>query len=75
MTPTPSYRTPTLRGLTIPVGLILLISAAAIGGVSVFAARGQDRVAIEASLHLGKSVIAERERALGVIMIEYSFWD
>ena len=75
MTPASSYRTPTLRGLMIPVGLILLVSMAVIGGVAVYAAQGQDRVATQASLHLGKSVIADRQRALSVIMIEYSFWD
>ena len=59
----------------IPVGLILLISVVVIGGVAMYAAQGQDRVATQASLHLGKSVIAERQRALGVIIIEYAYWD
>ena len=59
----------------IPVGFILLISIALIAGVAVYAARGQDRVAVEASIHLARSVLADVQRDLGRTLIDYSFWD
>ena len=66
---------PRLRSLLIPVGFILLISIALIAGVAVYAARGQDRVAVEASIHLARSVLADVQRDLGRTLIDYSFWD
>lgn len=59
----------------IPVGLILLLSVALIVGVLVFAARGQDRVANEASIHLGRSVLADKNRALANLAVDSSYWD
>ena len=75
MTPPLPNQMPTLRGLMMPVGLILLVSVALIAGVVVYAAQGQDRVATDATIHLAGSVIADKKRALAQLAREYTFWD
>ncbi len=68
-------RHPTLKDIMIPFAVIVVISVALIGGLVVIAARGQERVAVNDSVHLARSVVASIKRRLADQLLDYSYWD
>ena len=64
-----------LRNILFPFVLVLVISIAIIATLTVIAARSQNQAAVETSVHLTRSVIADIERRLGEQLLDYSFWD
>ncbi|HJP21249.1 MAG: hypothetical protein QF546_05830 [Alphaproteobacteria bacterium] len=66
---------PNLRHLVLPLGLILVISVVAIAGLAYFAARSQDRLAIDDSRHLMRSVLAAELRGVAKLALDNSYWD
>ena len=69
--PTPAA---TLAKLVAPVALLLLISVTVIGGLVAVAARGQDRVATAASVHLMRAVLGDTEHRLAQTALDYTWW-
>ncbi len=66
---------PLLRLLLAPFAFVLVTSIALIAGISTIAVRGQNEVAIRDSIHLVRSVMADRERRLLDQLLDYSYWD
>ncbi len=66
---------PNLRHLVLPLGLILIVSVVAIAGLAFFAARSQDRLAIDGSRHLMRSVLAAEFRDIAKLALDNSYWD
>jgi sensor domain CHASE-containing protein len=61
--------------LTAPFGLVLVISLIVSIGLVIIAAWGQDRVAVQASRHFARSILAGVERGLAKTAAEYGYWD
>ena len=66
---------PMLRHVLFSFALVLAISVVLIGGLAVFAARSQDRIAIDNSIHMTRSVLAAIQRRLADQLVDYSYWD
>lgn len=65
----------TRQELVVPVVLILVISVLLIGALVVLAARSQDRVASESSIHLTRSILKDIEQRLADQLVDYSYWN
>ena len=63
------------RGLIILFFAVLAVCIAIIAGLAIVAANGQDRIAIDNSIHLTRSVLADYERRLAQTVLDYSYWD
>lgn len=62
-------------GLTIPVVGLIIGMTAAVLAVAWFAARAQDRQAVNAMRHTVRSVIESNRRELGGWVSDYAYWD
>ncbi len=63
------------RGLVIPFVAVLALCVVVIATLAIIAADGQDRTAIDNSIHLTRSVLADYERRLAQTALDYSYWD
>jgi sensor domain CHASE-containing protein len=63
------------RGLVVPFVAVLVLCVVVIATLAVIAANGQDRIAIDNSIHLARSVLADYQRRLAQTALGYSYWD
>ncbi|MDA1090546.1 MAG: ATP-binding protein [Proteobacteria bacterium] len=65
----------TLRYILYSFAAVVVVSIALIAGTILFTSRSQDRIAVEESVHLTKSVVAAITRRLADQTLDYAYWD
>lgn len=75
MTENPAPSRPLLRLLLAPFAFVLVTSVILIGGMAAIVIRGQNETAIRDSVHMVRSIMADRERRLSDQLLDYSYWD
>lgn len=75
MKPQPARARVTVGRLVSPFVLVVIVCAAAITALIAVAANGLNRVSIDNSIQLTRSVLAGIERDLAAIALDYSYWD
>jgi len=65
----------TLRHILYSFAAVVVVSIALIAGITLFTSRSQDRMAMEESVHLTKSVLAATTRRLADQTLDYAYWD
>src|SRR5262245_47137337 len=63
------------RWSVLPFLVLLAVGAAVIAGLIVIAARGQDRISVNNSIELVRSVLAVQQRDLARTTRDYAWWD
>ena len=58
-----------------PFVTVLSLCIAVIATLAVIAANGQDRIAIDNSIHLTRSVLADYQRRLAQTALDHAYWD
>ncbi|MBM3566237.1 MAG: response regulator [Alphaproteobacteria bacterium] len=71
----PDFNRSLLRLLSATFAFVLVTSLVLIGGISTTAVRSQNETAIRDSVHLVRSVVADREKRLSDQLLDYSYWD
>ena len=69
-----AFITDPARQAYLAVATLLIVGAFVIGGLIIFSARGQDRVALEKSTDLANAILSARQRDIGKINHDYSWW-
>lgn len=55
--------------------LVLLIGVISVVGISVYAAKKIDRIAIDSSIHMAQSVLSDQQNSLAQTAVDYAWWD
>ena len=64
----------TFKGILVPFAAVMTLCLAAIVGLVVLVGQGQNRVALDNSKHLVKSIIDVRKQTIGNAALEYGYW-
>jgi signal transduction histidine kinase len=65
----------TLRHILYSFAAVVVISIVLVAGITLFTSRSQDRIAIEESVHLTKSVLVAITRRLADQTLDYAYWN
>ena len=63
------------RKLSIPFWVLLIFSLSTISGLVVFVTHNQNIKAIQTSIHLANTVIANNKLSVRATAVDYAFWD
>ena len=64
----------TFKGILLPFAAVMTLCLAAIVGLVILVGQGQNRVALDNSTHLVKSIIDVRKQTIGNAVLEYGYW-
>ena len=65
----------TLRHILYSFAAVVVISIVLVAGITLFTSRSQDRIAMEESVHLTKSVLVAITRRLADQTLDYAYWN
>lgn len=64
----------TFKGILFPFAAVMTLCLAAIVGLVILVGQGQNRLALNNSKHLVKSIIDVRKQTIGNTVLEYGYW-